>query len=99
MKQRYKRQLLRHIILENETSSLSVPEVVKQLTIKDAVCWSAQAWEEAAPEGLCKAWNKLLSLDPTPSSSGEAVTKDPSVVITDMLGYEEGNSAWLNPTD
>ena len=37
--------MLRHVILENESSTLTVPEIVKQLTIKDAVYWSAQAWE------------------------------------------------------
>lgn len=72
--------MLRYIVLENETSSLSVTEVVKQLTIKVAVYWSDQSWEESAPEGLCKAWNKLLSLDPAPNySAGEAVTEDPCI--------------------
>ena len=40
-KRRYKKQLLRHVILENESSTLTVPEIVKKLTIKDAVYWSA----------------------------------------------------------
>ena len=30
----------------NESSSLLIPDIVK-LTIKDAVYWSAQTWEEA----------------------------------------------------
>lgn len=69
---------------------------MKQLTIKGTVDWSAQEREEAAPESLCKAWNKLLP--PTPSSSGGAVApSDGSTGSTDVfqeLGYEEGRDMW-----
>ena len=33
-KRRYKKQLLRHVILENESSMLTVPEIVKNLPSK-----------------------------------------------------------------
>ena len=36
-KRRYKKHLLRHLILENEASSLAIPDLLKGLTIKDAV--------------------------------------------------------------
>ena len=75
LKRCYKKQLLRHLIIENHSSSLSVPDVLKQLTIKDVVCWSAQAWEEIVPQSLCKSWNKLLSPVATSvASSSEADT-------------------------
>ena len=36
-KRRYKKSLLRHIVHDNEATSLSIPEVLKRLTIKEAV--------------------------------------------------------------
>ena len=97
-KRRYKKQLLRHIILENGTSTLTVPEIVKKLTIKDAVYWSAQAWEEVTSLSLSRAWNKLIPPDPlTPDESNE----DAGAEIEGMfqqLGSEEGNS-WQSPSE
>ena len=46
LKGRYKKNLLRHLCIENASSILSIPEIVKKITIKDAVYWCAQAWEE-----------------------------------------------------
>lgn len=60
LKRRYKKNLLYYLILENEASSLTIPEIVKQLSIKDAVYWSAQAWEDTSSLSLAKAWKKLL---------------------------------------
>ena len=60
MKRRYKKYLLRHIILENSTSSLTVPDILKGLTIRDAVYWISQAWEEVSPITIKKSWKKLI---------------------------------------
>lgn len=60
MKRRYKKRLLRHLIIENEASSLPIPNILKKLTIKEAVYWSAHAWEETKQVTLNRAWNKLL---------------------------------------
>ena len=70
LKKRYKKRLLQHLILENDSSFLSVPEIVKKLTIKDSV---AQAWEEATAESLAKSWKKLLV--PTKSAPGSTPTQ------------------------
>ena len=82
LKRRYKKRLLRHLIIENESSSLSIPEILKKLTIKDAVYWSAQAWEDASPISLSNSWNKLLQTAVTsqasPSSSATEVTSQAS---------------------
>ena len=59
-KGRYKRKLLAHIILENESTDKPVPEILKAITMKDVVYWIAAAWEEASPESLRKAWRNLL---------------------------------------
>lgn len=63
-KLRYKKQLLRHVTLENESSTLTVPQIVKKLTIKDAIYRSAQAWKEATLLNLSKTWNKLILPEP-----------------------------------
>ena len=104
LKRRYKKQLLQHLIIEDRSSSLS--DVLKQLTIKDAVYWCAQAWEEIAPQSLCKSWNKLLSpVATSAASSSEADTVntiDASAGFVELfkdLGYEEGNEDWQNPND
>ena len=34
-KRQYKKSLLRHIVLENEASSLFIPKILKSLTIKE----------------------------------------------------------------
>ena len=60
LKKRYKKFLLRHLILEDNTSQCAVPEILSKLTIKDAVYWAARAWEEASIESLAKGWNNLL---------------------------------------
>ena len=59
-KHRYKRKLLAHIILENESADKSVPEILKAITMKDVVYWTAAAWEEASIDSLRKAWRNLL---------------------------------------
>ena len=46
LKRRYKKNLSRHLRIENASSILSIPEIVKKITMKDAVYWCAQAWEE-----------------------------------------------------
>lgn len=76
LKRRYKKQLLRHIILENDSSSLPIPEIIKKLTIKDAVYWIARAWEEATAQSLAKSWNKLLvPASPESATSTSAVVQ------------------------
>ena len=47
-KRRYKRKLLAHIILENESADKPVPEILKAIPMKDVVYWIASAWEEAS---------------------------------------------------
>ena len=59
-KRRYKRKLLAHIILENESEDKPVPDILKAINMKHVVYWIASAWEEASTDSLCKAWRKLL---------------------------------------
>ncbi len=79
LKRRYKKRLLQHLIIGNESSSLPIPEIVKRLTIKDAVFWSAEAWDEAAVTSLSNGWNKLLIDNSGSSLASTTLTlEDPS---------------------
>ena len=101
-KRRYKKCLLRHLILENDSSSLTVPEIVRRLTIKDAVYWSSQAWEEANPMSLMKAWNKLIPSNPTmhtTSDVNESLSSGDFHGLFQELGYSEDNPSWQDPQE
>ena len=109
-KRRYKKYLLRHIILENDTSSKTVPEILKAITIKesDAVYWSSQAWEEITPLSLKRAWNKLIPSNPEhtvssevePSSEADIDEGPSNAVFEDLfreLGCSGDSESWQNP--
>ena len=93
-KQCYKKQLLRHVILENESYMLTVPKVMKKLTIKYPVYWSSQAWEEATSISLSKTWNELIppgpQIIPDDNNEEEGIEKGE---IFQQLVYEE-RSNW-----
>lgn len=113
LKKHYKKQLLRHLIIENDSSSLPVPEVLKKLTIKDAVYWSAHSWEEITPLTLSKAWKKLLCSDSSAEASGtksssteSSLQSSTAAVDTENfddlfqeLGYKEGDQDWVSPQE
>lgn len=104
MKRRYKKCLLRHLILEERTLELSIPEILKLVTIRDAVYRAAQSWDEATPESLTAAWNKLLPLF---DYSLEAVdsTSSPNNELgefTDLfleMGSSEIDENWQQPQE
>ena len=59
LKRRYKRELMRKLLLQSESSEDSFISLSKKLTIKDAVYPSAKSWNEIPEVSLCRAWNKL----------------------------------------
>ncbi|XP_062499058.1 jerky protein homolog-like [Corticium candelabrum] len=59
LKRRYKRELMRKLLLQSESSEDSFISFSKKLTIKDAVYLSAKSWNEIPEVSLCRAWNKL----------------------------------------
>ena len=71
LKRRYKRELLRKLLLDFE-EDVSFMEFCKKLTIKSAVYLSAKCWEEISSTSLCRTWNKLFTgrkkLDDQPPS-------------------------------
>ncbi len=85
-KKRYKKSLLRHLLVQNDCSSKSIPEIVKELTIKEAVFGAAQAWDEITPEILMNGWNKLLLRPDLPSPESPLENPISSVNDTAEIG-------------
>ncbi len=65
---------------------MSIPDILKKLTIKEAVYWSAQAWDEIKSDTLRKGWNKLLL-------SVEVSTQDIAGSCSESSGSSDGNSS------
>jgi len=102
LKQRYKRKLLSHIIIENESSDLSVPDLLKKVTIKDAVYWVSAAWQEASNDSIRKSWKKLLPDDVSETSetsdttaSCDEVNDDTDIVPSIGSELEEDVTEWM----
>ena len=102
LKRRYKKSLLCHIILENEMFTSSVPDIVKALTIKDAIYWSAAAWEEVKSSSLKKSWNKLIPSSAPPNDDPQSDTEnntfdDEFASLFSELGCSDGNPSCQTP--
>ena len=60
MKNRYKRKLLQKVICSQDLDQTqSIKDAVKLHTVKDALYMLYDAWDDASPESICKAYNKL----------------------------------------
>ena len=63
-----------------------MPNIVKEVTIKDAVYWASHAWEGATAASLNKSWKHLLPAACTPApENGMASTgtADNDMTVTD----------------
>ena len=71
MKNRYKRKLLQKVICAQDLDQTqSIKDVVKLHTVKDALYMLYDAWDEASPESICKAYKKLnIHLDNSQANS------------------------------
>ena len=71
MKNRYKRKLLQKVICAQDfNQTQSIQDVVKLHTVKDALYMLYDAWDEASPESIYKAYNKLkIHLDNSQANS------------------------------
>jgi len=57
MKNRYKRKLLQKVICAQDLDQTqNIKDVVKLNTVKDALYMLYDAWYEASPESICKAY-------------------------------------------
>ena len=112
-KKTLQKKLLRHLIIEND-SSLPVPEVLKKLTIKDTVYWSAHSWEGINPtyseqslekKKLCSdisaeaSGTKSSSTEYSLQSSTAAFDTENFDDFFQELGYKEGDQDWVSPQE
>lgn len=89
-KKRYKRKLLWHVLSENESGDVTVPQILKQVNVKHVVYWTAESWEEASSSSLSKAWKKLLP--DLGSKSGDGEAHPPSTEVA-SANYDEADLA------
>ena len=79
LKKRYKKSLLRKLIMADE-EGLSMITFVKGINIKDVVYMIADAWNDVLSSTLCKSWFKLLgsniSKNPQTSDSNASDSAD-----------------------
>lgn len=78
MKNQYKRKLLQKVICSQDTDQTqSIKDIVKLLTVKDALYMLLDAWQEGSPESIRKAYNKLrIHLDNSESNSQPEFRED-----------------------
>ncbi len=93
VKRRYKRQLLRKLLLGSAEHE-SFIEFAKSLTIKDAVYIAAQSWNEISYTPLQRSWNKL-GLGPSSMNSSQEEPVDMSRDCEQLGITEEEKNEWL----
>ena len=59
-KRRYRKELLRKLLLADNGPELTVVEFWKKLNIKDAMFMIAKAWNDIPESTIQTSWNKLL---------------------------------------
>ena len=83
---------------------------MKGVTIRNAVYWISQAWDEISEVTIKKSWRKLIPssyteilCDSTGTTSSEAVEQSSGnenfVDLFQYLGYSEGDEDWQTPQD
>ena len=73
---------------------------MKGLTIKDAVYWVSQAWEDVSPITVKKSWKKLIpssDADDNSSDAEEVASSDAFMDLFQELGYSTDNESWQPP--
>ena len=97
VKRRYKQELLRDLLLKSSEET-SFIDFTKNLTIKDAVYFSAKMWNEVPPLSFSRAWNKM-GLGPSSFSPKEVPTPEPVAIAEEcvQLGIDSlKGEEWLD---
>lgn len=78
MKNRYNRKLLGKVICSQKIDQTqSIKDIIKLHTIEDVLYMLSDAWYEASPESICKAYNRLkIHLDNSESNSQPEFRED-----------------------
>ena len=102
MKNRYKRKLLQKVICAQDVDQTqSIKDVVKLHTVKDALYMLCDAWDEASPESIRKAYNKLKIHSDNSQPNLEPEEQHSAESMVEMLQHVQqvGNEDLLNAHD
>lgn len=102
MKNRYKRKLLQKVICAQDLDhTQSVKDIVKLHTVKDALYMVCDAWDEASPESIRKAYNKLKIHSDNSQPNSEPEEQHSAESMVEMLQHVQqvGNEDSLNAHD
>ena len=102
MKNRYKRKLLQKVICAQDLDhTQSIKDIVKLHTVKDALYMVCDAWDEASPESIRKAYNKLKIHSDNSQPNSEPEEQYSAESMVEMLQHVQqvGNEDSLNAHD
>ena len=85
MKRRYRKAILRKLLLEDKEGR-SIIDFVKSINIKDVVYTIATAWDEVPAMTIIKSWHNLLAKDGASDRNTEASQPMPTVESDDQDG-------------
>ena len=82
---RFYRQNIMRRALSDEFRNSSMKEVLKTISIKDAIGWSAQAWQNVSAETIRSSWNTLSTniCEPCQSQPSSDTFERSSVDLSD----------------
>ena len=96
MKKQYKHKLLSHIIMDIELPDLSVPDILKKITLKNVVYpWISAAWNEGSSDSLRKVWKHLLPKFKSSESSKPSEISEDSTLGEERMSDEVEMAALL----
>lgn len=99
LKRNYRKKLLGKLIEDLEEKG--VTECLKEITLKDAVYWIAEAWEDIQSTTLQKSWRKILSSEVQPNDENEASHDESLLSLAKTLPVSESLTEkdideWMN---
>ena len=83
---------------DNECNPLA--EVKKNITIKNAIFWSAEAWSEITPHSICSSWNMILppsyQFPPDNQDRSDSIDDDDDITSDWIIEGEDNTYEVLN---
>lgn len=76
LKRRYKKKLLRKLVIEEENGS-DIVNFLKSVNMKVVIDMVAESWDEIEPTTLQKSWRKIIPSQPRAPSSDESSAENP----------------------
>ena len=99
VKRLYRKKFMRTALNEdNECKPLA--EVKKNITIKNAIFWSAEAWSEITPHSICSSWNMILppsyQFPPDNQDRSDSIDDDDDITSDWIIEGEDNTYEVLN---